>query len=202
MKNVLKVVCAALAVTILHACGGESLEGVWLGSVPGMEGRVQGIELEAGGKASSVNMATLQYESWEKKGNELILKGKSIGNLQTLSIADTLLVRKHTRDSLVLARGDYEMRYSRTELLSVKGRLVIGHEVRSLLPDGASQEYWVSDGTGTLLQKYDELTGGVKNGMPVRAELEVVDAGKADDGFAADYQGVYEVVGIVGLEKE
>ena len=43
------------------------------------------------------------------------------------------------------------------------------------------------------MQKYDDMTKGIKNGKPVYVELEVVDMGKADDGFAADYEGVYPV---------
>ena len=44
------------------------------------------------------------------------------------------------------------------------------------------------------MQKYDDMTKGIKNGKPV--ELEVVDMGKADDGFAADYEGVYQIMKI------
>ena len=51
----------------------------------------------------------------------------------------------------------------------------------------------VIDKTGELARQYDELTGGVKNGTPVYAELEVIDMGKSDEGFAAEYDGVYQV---------
>ena len=44
--------------------------------VPGLEGQVQGIKMEEGGVASSVNMATLVYESWKQEGTKLILTGK------------------------------------------------------------------------------------------------------------------------------
>ena len=44
------------------------------------------------------------------------------------------------------------------------------------------------------MQKYDDMTKGIKNGKPVYVELEVVDMGKADDGFAADYEGVYQIM--------
>ena len=46
------------------------------------------------------------------------------------------------------------------------------------------------------MQKYDDMTKGIKNGKPVYVELEVVDMGKADDGFAADYEGVYQIMKI------
>lgn len=46
------------------------------------------------------------------------------------------------------------------------------------------------------MQKYDDMTKGIKNGKPVYVELEVVDMGKADDGFAAGYEGVYQIMKI------
>lgn len=48
--------------------GENGIEGKWTEPVPDMENQMQGIELKEGGKASSINMATLQYEKWEKKG--------------------------------------------------------------------------------------------------------------------------------------
>ena len=82
------------------------------------------------------------------------------------------------------------------KLLSVRGELVVGHEVRSFKAEGDSADYWIVDETGELMQKYDDMTKGVKNGKPVYVELEVIDMGKADDGFAADYEGVYQIMKI------
>ena len=82
------------------------------------------------------------------------------------------------------------------KLLSVKGKLIIGHETRSFTSEGDSTDYWIVDKTGELLQKYDGETKGIKNGTPVYVELEVIDMGKSDEGFAADYAGVYHVMKI------
>lgn len=46
----------------------------------------QGFVLEADGKASSVNMATLVYGSWKLEGRRLILSGRSLGNRQTIGL--------------------------------------------------------------------------------------------------------------------
>lgn len=81
----------------------------------------------------------------------------------------------------------------------VKGRLIIGHEVRSFMADNDTCEYWVIDRTGRLAAEYDRVTGGVKNGRVVEAELEVRDTGPRDEGFAAEYTGVYEVTKVVSL---
>lgn len=80
-----------------------------------------------------------------------------------------------------------------------EGTLVFAHETRSFTPSGSPVSYWVVDKTGKLSEYYDRLTGGVKNGTPVYAELEVVDMGKSDEGFAKSYESVYQVVRINGL---
>ena len=46
----------------------------------------------------------------------------------------------------------------------------------------------------------DDETGGQKNGKPVKATLKVEYNGKWDDGFAADYDGVYLVREVLRLE--
>lgn len=76
MKNLIWISTMAL----LPACNGASIEGAWVEPVPGMENMQQGFVLEPDGTASSINMATLQYESWKKEGDLLIFAGKSIGN--------------------------------------------------------------------------------------------------------------------------
>ena len=102
-----------MVVMLFTACHGVGIEGSWVEPVPGMDDMYQGIKLEAGGKASSVNMATLQYESWTNEGGQLILTGKSIGNRQILSFSDTLIIEKLTQDSLVLRKGNHVIRYSK-----------------------------------------------------------------------------------------
>lgn len=76
MKNYLSILSGLL---LFSACSEQiSIEGSWVEPVPGMPDMQQGFTLEPGGKASSIQMATLQYESWKKEGNHLILSGKSI----------------------------------------------------------------------------------------------------------------------------
>ncbi len=82
----------------------------------------------------------------------------------------------------------------------VAGVLTIGHEVRSFKADNDTVEYWVIDRTGQLTAAYDSLTGGTKNGTPVHADLRVIDRGLADEGFAAAYAGVYQVMEVIGLQ--
>ena len=89
MKNVGKYACMTALAGALVACG------------PGI------------GEASSINMATLRYKSWEQSGQSLILSGESIGNGVSASFSDTLTIERVTADSLVLKRGDLSLIYSR-----------------------------------------------------------------------------------------
>ena len=118
MKNYLFLLSALL---LLPACSEQvSIEGSWVEPVPGMPDMQQGFTLEANGKASSIEMATLQYESWKKEGNQLILSGKSIGNHLTIDFSDTLTIEKLTADSLILKRGEVVCTYTRAQEIQTK----------------------------------------------------------------------------------
>jgi hypothetical protein len=216
MKNLRNLNAALIGISALalSACGkNDNLAGKWIQPVPGMPQMTQGFTLKEDGSASSVNMATLKYESWKEENGKLILSGKSIGNHQTLDFTDTFAIEKLTEDSLIIKKGSLEMTYTRQtseesipaaliqpakKLKSLEGRLTIAHETRSLtLDDGTC--YWVIDKTGKLYGMYDSVTNGVKNGAPVRAKLRVGDVAKPSDGFAKNYDGVIDVLAIESL---
>ncbi len=106
-------ICGLIAAVSITACGSHGIEGRWIEPVPGIEGQVQGINLEKGGKASSINMATLQYENWERQDDRLILSGKSIGNHVTIPFSDTLTIVNLSDKNLSLKRGDLTIDYIR-----------------------------------------------------------------------------------------
>lgn len=112
MKKRMLLIVAVIG-TVLSSCveNSELVVGAWVEPVPGLTGQVQGIKLEKGGIASSVNMATLVYESWKQEGKLLILSGKSIGNGQTILFTDTMEITKLTADSLVLDNRGVEVCY-------------------------------------------------------------------------------------------
>lgn len=108
---------AILSVITLFACNGDkqSFTGNWIEVMPANLPFIQGVTLHADGSATSINMATLQYEKWKTEDKAIILWGKSIGNGQTINFADTLSVIKHTSDSLVLGKSaGYQITYTRT----------------------------------------------------------------------------------------
>lgn len=221
MKNIWSLALGSIFITSLVGCQSEStLQGEWVEPIPGMSGQYQGFVLKNDGVASSINMATIQYEQWKQEGDLLLLSGKSIGNHQTIAFTDTLSINKITKDSLMLKKGSNTYTYSRAnenhinndhkleepvikdKISKVKGILVIGDETRSFTTVGDSKSYWIVDKTGTLYQKYDEETKGIKNGKPVEVELEIKDLGPTTEGFGASYDGVYEVVKINRLNSK
>ena len=113
-----KFLLAAVLVIAAAACsekkGGESIIGSWVMPIEGQPGKMQGIKLEEGGEASSINMATLVYKYWEQQGDNLYLTVKSIGNGIEIEGVDTLKIEKLTGDSLVLnSNYGYTLRYVR-----------------------------------------------------------------------------------------
>jgi hypothetical protein len=92
MKKQMKQIALPLFLGGLIACSPKTavnetdLLGNWTEILPPSSNFVQGMTLAKEGKASSIGMATLQYESWQLlPDGQLILNGKSIGNGQTIS---------------------------------------------------------------------------------------------------------------------
>ena len=91
--------------------------------------------------------------------------------------------------------------YPADSVLHLRGRVVMAHEVRAFIPEGDTAEYWIIDRSGALEREYDRATGGQKNGTSARAELKARYKGATDEGFAAGYEGVFEVVELISVEK-
>lgn len=62
MKHYTKGISFLFSTMMFISCNQTNIEGCWVEPVPGIPGMQQGFTLEADGKASSINMATLQYE--------------------------------------------------------------------------------------------------------------------------------------------
>ena len=212
-KKLLHVIPLLTVGALLSCSQDQRIVGKWVEPNPGgaIEG-VQGFELKEDGTAASINMATLVYDGWRVSGKKLILSGESIGNGVTGRFADTLNIQRITGDTLVLGQGEATFVYTRFQgpvptpkakenLRTVKGTLILGHEVRSFKAEGDTLEYWVTDSTGTLEASYQKTVGdGAEPYTPVYVELKVRDQGKATDGFALDYDGVYQVEEIVAIK--
>lgn len=85
--NIVKVTCkknsnGLVAKKIEGSADYYNAVGKWTMPDPIDKTKKMGVQLEVNGKASSINMATLPYSSWELQGKpgKLYLIGKSIGN--------------------------------------------------------------------------------------------------------------------------
>ena len=82
----------------------------------------------------------------------------------------------------------------------VEGTMRLGHEVRAFTDNKDQKEYWLLDKSGTLEKAYQEaIHSRIMNYQPVRAKLKVQPRKKSEDGFAAEYDGTYEVKQILTL---
>ena len=79
------------------------IAGTWVEPNPINDKEVQGFTLKDDGTASSVNMATLQFNKWNLDNRTLTLSYTSIGNKQTIEGIDTLHVVRIDADSLILS---------------------------------------------------------------------------------------------------
>lgn len=150
------------------------------------------------GTAQSDNMETLVYKQWNVKNNQLYLVAESIGN-RTSSI-DTIVydIQQLDENQMVLKRDALIFTYKKAnKTFTLKGHFIYGHEVRSFSPCGSDKKFWVLDKMDELKNHYEELTKDQKPYTPIFAEIEFIDKGKSDEGFAADYDGVYEVLKVV-----
>ena len=85
-------------------------------------------------------------------------------------------------------------------LVRVSGHYSWGHEVESFQPCGSTLSFWVV-GDQALLQPLRDKAAQLSAAsgepyQPIHVEIIVVSEGKAKDGFAADYNGVYRVTGV------
>ena len=109
MKKILSISFAAL----LAACGDAEITGTWTQLVPNMPTMTQGFVLNTDGSAQSVNMATLQYDTWSRDGDTLTMTGQSIGNGQTIEFTQEYTIESLDNDTLVLRDGDITYTYTR-----------------------------------------------------------------------------------------
>ena len=84
----------------------EPIIGKWIHPVPGSEKEKEGFELKADGKATSINMATLIYESWKLEGNKLTLQALSKGNGSESKFEDRYTVNKDEKGIITIVSAN------------------------------------------------------------------------------------------------
>lgn len=82
--------------------------GRWIAPTGGTE--EQGFVLNQDGSATSINMGSLEFIKWEKKGDMLILNGRNLGSVKR-EFADTMKIEKLTKTELILSHAGYSVTY-------------------------------------------------------------------------------------------
>lgn len=113
MKKGLLIIAMGLLMGFT-ACNNASLVGTWI--EPADENSVfgeYGLKLNNDGSVESINMGYREYNSWEKSGDLLILKGRYTGT-NPRDFADSLWIEELTKERLVLKDfGNYTVTYQR-----------------------------------------------------------------------------------------
>jgi hypothetical protein len=82
----------------------------------------------------------------------------------------------------------------------LRGRYYWGNEVETLHPCGSEQSFWIVGDNSLLQPLHDKVTAlSQANGQPyqpIYIEASGRSEGKASDGFAADYDGVYRLTAV------
>ena len=109
MKKVLFISALALSFSMISCT--SPLVGTWVQPQTSYT-QEQGFVLYKDGTADDINVDFVKYESWEKKGDLLILKGKNIGSVKR-DFSDTMKIEKVTKNELILSQSGYSVTFKR-----------------------------------------------------------------------------------------
>ncbi|WP_158977962.1 lipocalin family protein [Cellulophaga sp. L1A9] len=170
--------------------------------------------LNADSTLTSYPQEIIGYKKWYVKTNQLYLTTLNIENGSSIVGADVYDIQELNESEMSLKKGEVLFQYkkstkSKEEILNenppiidinatkiVKGRLILGHEEQSFYPCESDADFWILGDT-ELSNLYHKLTKEKKPYWPIFVEIEIMDHGKALDGFAAEYDSTYEIVTIL-----
>lgn len=109
MKKVLLFSALALSFSMISCT--SPLVGTWVQPQTSYT-QEQGFVLYKDGTADDINVDFVKYESWEKKGDLLILRGKNIGSVKR-DFSDTMKIEKVTDNELILSQSGYSVTFRR-----------------------------------------------------------------------------------------
>ncbi|MBQ6238174.1 MAG: hypothetical protein IJK07_08150 [Bacteroidales bacterium] len=82
--------------------------GTWVTDSAGIE---TGFQCGNQGIAATINKATYQYNSWELRRNQLILKGKEFRDRRVYDFCDTLVIRRINSKQLSVTHNGQNIEY-------------------------------------------------------------------------------------------
>ena len=101
MKKVLFISALALSFSLVSCT--SPLVGTWVQPETSFT-QEQGFVLYKDGTADDINVDYVQYESWKKNGDYLILNGKNVGSVKR-EFSDTLKIEKVDDNELILSQS-------------------------------------------------------------------------------------------------
>lgn len=89
------------------------------------------------------------------------------------------------------------------EAKPIRGLYFWGHEVETFHPCGTDKAYWIVGEESLLepLRDKAKQASATRHYQPIYVEIVAVSEGKATDGFAADYDGVYRLKSVATVSS-
>ena len=109
MKKVLFIGAFALSFSMISCT--SPLVGTWVQPQTTYT-QEQGFVLYKDGTADDINVDYVQYESWEKNGEYLIIKGKNVGSVKR-EFSDTLKIESVDDNELILSQAGDLIKFNR-----------------------------------------------------------------------------------------
>ena len=110
---------------------------------------------------------------------------------------------KTTTEQVVIKKDSIQNGSVEENSIIYKGLLTLGAEVSTIKMKDSGKEVWVIDPQNLLQNKYTALTKNKEPYTAVYVEVKGKMLPKAEDGFAQEYENVFEVTELVKIsEKE
>lgn len=90
-----------------------SITGSWVIEMPGQPQHKQGFTLKEDGRAIAINMGYMNFETWEKQGDKLILSGKKEQSGEMTDFKDTLKIVSVADSALTVEKDGVQIHYSK-----------------------------------------------------------------------------------------
>jgi len=111
MKKIL--IFSAFALTFLMMSCSDPMVGSWVMPATNYTPE-QGFELKKDGTAEAINMDYVEFTTWQKEDNKLILNGKYIGSTK-YDFADEMNIVEVNKEELKLETGGETLTYKKKE---------------------------------------------------------------------------------------
>lgn len=111
MKRIL--VLSVFALTFLMTSCSDPMVGSWVMPATNYTPE-QGFELKKDGTAEAINMEYVEFTTWQKAGNKLILNGKNTGSVKG-DFSDEMNIVEVTKEEMKIETGGVTLTYKKKE---------------------------------------------------------------------------------------